>query len=42
MDEKNKESKSLKDLYIEQECSKFDNMTEGQLADYIAENECNF
>lgn len=42
MDEKNKELKSPKDLYIEQEYSKLNDMTEGQLADYLAENESDF
>lgn len=36
MEEKN--SKSPKDLLTEQETSQLENMTEGQLADYLAEN----
>ena len=36
MDEKN--SKSPKDLLTAQETSELENMTEGQLADYLAEN----
>lgn len=37
MDENN--SKSPKDLITEQELSELENMTEGQLAEYFAENE---
>lgn len=36
MDDKN--TKSPKDLITEQETADLENMTEGQLADYLAEN----
>jgi len=32
-------TKGPKDLLTEQECSQLENMTEGQLADYLAEME---
>lgn len=37
-DQKEKITKSPKDLLIEQETEMMDNMTEGQLAEYLAEN----
>lgn len=37
--EKCKQTKSPKDLLIEQELYEIENMTEGQFADYLAEQE---
>lgn len=42
MDDKNKESKDLKELLIEQETSLYENLTEGQLAEYLASNESDY
>ncbi len=42
MEEKNKEAENLKEKYIEQECSKYESMTEGQLGEYLANNESDY